>query len=294
MRQELTVESNIISFLYENRPNLRRNITTDLIDLLEKNDFCDNNEGALYKRFVAKVNQIEDERFRQEFRNLIVEWFTNPKKYHVESEDTLSVCMATEDRILLDTDLTNSARTRRRIKYPEVEFHNSKSLVNSEITDRFIRLPRSIKFEKKVTYSFDNIFTPYFRHSNTIHVIDPFIYNEKAFINFKKLLSIKDFSTVNVTAHQKHNYLNRYRGNEKDYRNFEKYMEKLQGEGKETRILEFGRAQHYDRYIILDELEIRLPSGLDFWDEDGFANVSDDELDKAVMEIKYIDKNLEY
>ncbi|MBE2281237.1 MAG: hypothetical protein IAE91_12660 [Ignavibacteriaceae bacterium] len=268
MDQEITVNPNFIKHWKKNLNSADFYLIINIFDKLKENVVVVSD----IKKFVDFIDS-ELERFNAterdflkkiitEFYNVSSSRFKIIKSFKINQlHELLKLCVLTSDKIYLDKELVN---------YPEnqIEFHNVNTFVDPTPNNRLKHKNYKIKLENNVEYKLESIFKPYLKNCKSFKIIDPYLPNKTSFHHFKYLNSFlpKDIEREVFVLRQEI-YLRNKKYGETEYSNFEKF---IQENNFKVIYLEPG---HVERSIQTDKVIIRLPGGLDCFDNNCKAKI---------------------
>jgi len=295
MKQELTISPSLVDFLFNN-PATRRgpNRSVKIINIIEQNKIAVDEKSLIWNEYISAVDRLsgnDKEEIGEIFSFWLLEGFVNFT--NSITNNIYDIAEKTKDKILFELALSPKEINKLQKKHYEIEFHNYETAINPTLTHKLKNAPYKYTFEENVLYDFELIFEPYFRDSKFLKIIDPFIYNEKAVANFEKLISFSNFQQIDIVAHSHHNYVKKYsNGKIKEYQsNYDNFLTKvnsLKSSDVICKLDSFSSKKHFERYIYTENIKIKLPGGLDFIDQDGKVNISNDSNDIPELEITVI------
>ncbi|GJQ63575.1 MAG: hypothetical protein SCALA702_26280 [Melioribacteraceae bacterium] len=286
MNQEIVITDNLIDY-FENNPLTFTNITSKLlVDIIEQNKICDTKNRDIFSSIVKKIDTLSNKNIQQAYFNLFENWLASSRIIECNENNHESIALNSKDCILLDCDLKENQIRKKAIKQPELEFHNDKSFIKPEPSQRLKNLPFELKLEKDIPYDLVKILEPFLRGSGEIILKDPYLYNSKALFNLRNILKNVESREFKIITYSKHYYLN-HGGNEKDYHEFEKCIKEFRKVGYKVSIENYKAGGHKERFIKTEKVVITLPGGLDFFDNEGKPNLKY-ENEEAYLRVDFI------
>jgi hypothetical protein len=288
MNQHLTVSNTIVNYLDRSLPAYKRIKAHDVINIIEQNFIVSDRTKKHLQNIVSEIEKIEDSKHRKILQDIIVNWLDNRSKF-VECDmalitNLIELSKKDTDKIYFDPTLSQIDVGKLKTQHSSVEIHNENSLLEPKDIHKLKNCPCTIRLRDNIKYNVVALFEPYLREAKEIIFQDPFLINPSAFYNFRLLINCIKANKISAFVHSKHNYLGY--GWEKDrnkremnYDSFVKYADQ-----KNIYLSEWKRADHKERFIITDKLEIYIPGGLDLFNNDGTIRMS--EPDKEIKNIK--------
>ncbi len=284
MNQHLTVSKTIVKYLNDSLSALEHVVTAhDVMDTIKQNYIVSDKTKRHSQDIISELEKIDDLKKKEYLTKIIGHWIYDRSKF-VDCDlslvtTTIELAKLTCDQIYFDPSLTWKERDNLRGDNSSVEIHNEKSLIKPQDVDRLKNCPDTIKLRNNIKYDIITLFEPYLREAKEITFQDPYLPNHRAFYNFKLLVENVNVDKIMAIIHSRKNYARKNdRTKEMRYDEFVEYTNK-----KNIHLSEWKSHDHKERYIITDELEIYIPGGLDIFNKDGTARIS--EPDKEIKKI---------
>lgn len=279
MHQELTISKEIIKFLYDNAFYYKKdNIGQRCFETIEDNFIVCDDDKTYFKILFNEIDNLPEGDVKKTIQSIIDNWlYSNKVKIYQSKENYVSeleLCKISSDKIFLDPDKSNEYLIKKRDEIPSVEFHNKMTFIQPGINHRFKKVPIEYRFEKEIKYNLNVILEPFFRYAKEIIVIDPYLPNKKAIYNFYNLVSIfPKNSKIILRTYNEKDYIQKNLIKAELYKNYKEIITKIRNNGYDITEKELKHSRHIDRYICVDSIEISLPGGFDFLDENGFVKL---------------------
>ena len=292
MNQHLTISNTIVKYLDQSLPTIRKNAAQVVIDVIEQNYVVSDSTKKHFQDIISEIENIVDPGKKKSLQDIIVGWLDHRSKF-VEcdlSSITTSIELSKKalDKIYFDPSLTQVDVGKLKKEHPSVEVHNENSFVKPQDIDKLKNCPDTIKLRDNIPYNIVVLFEPYLRGAKEIIFQDPFLPNNKAFHNFKLLVESVNTNNIVAIVHSKNNYVTQY-GNKRKretridtYDQFVEYIDQ-----KNIHLSEWKSADHKERYIITDKVEIYIPGGLDLFNKDGTIRISEPDKEIKKISISY-------
>lgn len=280
MNQQLVISSIIVDYLATNLPVFSKSEVLDVIELIEQNVIvCDHNK-FYFNSLLNQIEKLEPSSKKEEIKKIINYWILEKKlfvncDYQDCKEKEIFLADSTQDRIFMQPLLSKKEVDKYRIKYKNIETHNTKSFINPLPSQRLKHLPTTINLEKGIFYDLINILDPFLRTAKQVRIEDPYLPNKfarhNAFMIMRKYPDISyDLVFLNKILYSDN------KAEKKDiYDSFIYEISQLNQNGSKISFHnQLREKKHRERYIFTESIQIYLPGGLDFLRPDGFISTS--------------------
>lgn len=298
MEQELTLSESIFDYLSKNL-TYGRSKSSDCIDLISDNFIIDDEDKTVMKLFDNALNTIDlnDFNIRKYLEDTLKTWLDNNRKkinaVHEKdwNNDILELCQLSHDKILFNPYIDQKEINHLKKRIFNLEIHNLNSFLKPDNSSRLKHIPFILKLEKNIFYDINNILLPFIRNAKNIVIIEPYIYSWQNFTNFKKFSEIIPKSIPCK--------IKLFRNSSKDDKTkheitiFNEFINDSNRNGYDYVIEYFmlppnKSSKHIERHILTDKYKIYMPGGFNCIDENGYANISEDDDIKEIKVNKLI------
>jgi hypothetical protein len=266
MNQELTVSSGLPVYLYQEHLSNLFNRNRELIDSISLNYLCFDEQKEYFIHLMESFDQIEASApIKRQLEIYLFDLFSKkgrPKQLKGEYSE-INICKASKDRIYLAPEKEESELAVIAQQNPKLKVC---SAVN--IFEVLPPLPNDVELVKGGQYNLAQLFAPYAKGSKTLGLIDPYIYNQFALVNFKTLATKTVYEKITIKCNPPEQ-LKGKEGKPVSTVQFDSLMKELRDKGTEVEILYYDRIRHKERFVLYDDVQIYIPGGLDMFDPSG-------------------------
>ncbi len=269
MNKEITFNSKIPHFLYQEQINGKFLKVQKIYDLLNQNLIARDSENHFKSLIESVICEIEEESsIVNEIKFNITEFIRHrsvPFKVHGEFSE-LKLCNATSDKIFFTPQGLGEKDSM------QMEVYKSIIICTLDSIDEICPiLPFKIQLIPGETYDIEELISKVSAQSSTLKIIDPYIYNKYAVNNLKRIASIRYFKEITVKMNPEENseYSPGKSKSKSNTKLLTEVLKDLERKGSRIRIEYFKKYEHQQRYILFDEVQVEVPGGLDFLDPQG-------------------------
>lgn len=279
MNQEITYSAKLFPFLYEDPSPYELTPQKEIWQIIKQNYIVVDKKRRLLEKYAEEVLSLPKSDRKNVLKDFIDGLVNNKgnliKVFSIESKENLEVSLSlfSNDKIYFVPNEKERLQTIV-VENPKLEVHDYKSFINPAPEHRLKNLPTLIDLKESKRYNIRDIIKPFLRNTKTIEIVDPYLPNIEASVNFFRIIkNIKGIHTklffMNRNAYMKDSRedfqkrVNRYDG-------FIDKLTKLKKLGYFFEIKDQLDKGHKERYIFTDTLQIYLPGGFDFYDKHGF------------------------
>jgi hypothetical protein len=270
MNQELTISSGLPVYLCKEYENVW-NRNKELLSLLFDNRICIDDKGKYLEDLGKAFERVESTSpYKKQYESIILDLIYNRRKMIRIDEDysEIKLCKKSIDKIYLVPEKPAEEIEHLTKSNNEITF-----CTGSNVFDIVTKLPPDLLLEDGEVYDLPKIVEPCARHSKTLSIIDPFIHNLWAFIQFKKLACQRKFKKIIIKCGDLRKLKTRD-GKPKDMSEFYTFIKQLKSNGIDVKVIYYDFVYldsigHKERYILYDDVQIYVPGGLDIFDDKG-------------------------
>lgn len=278
MNQEITISTNTVDYLlrtYKDRQKRRKEIFK-LLDVFEQNIKATDSKGLHFAEWIEKFESSDipyKEQLRFIIEDIIDSGHTKIKTYDLNKSEfnELAIAEVSSDKIYFDPCFSKQEIKSVLKRKPEIEIHDSESFLNPQPFHRLKNCPAEIELNKDCYYDIQKIFRPFLSDCKRIVIRDQYLPNYKARIHLREILELNKKASFQLQLLDRRNYCRLAKKDFSFYQSFNDEIENYKKNGLKIKLywLEVG---HTERYIETEHFKIRIPGGLDIWDENGIYN----------------------
>lgn len=290
MEQEIVLTSNIIDFFINKSFNpFRTDEVKECICVLDDNRIVDDRHRNIFRKMFLLIDSLEESKkdlnILSYLREIFDSWLKNSINVDIAYDkyddiDFFELCNLTFDKLYFEPLLKLSEINKLSKKHPDLEFHNSSSLIKPQTHHRLKNLPLVVNLKDYEYMDLNNLLLPFIRKSTLIKIYEPYITGKHNFSNFKKFFEIVPISS-DIIIHIFRS-LKKFRDK---YELFNNFINLLKQKGYKISIEFFDinfDTEHVERYIVTEKYSIYLPGGFSCIDCNGFVKVGKTEYRKEI------------
>lgn len=300
MDQDITISTNIVKYFYEDLTNgsLETSNSQKCYLILKQNFLIVDKDKKHFQQILIEIDKLpktkEKDNLKKNILGLILHR-AKPIQNSLESKNgAYHLAESSYDKIFFDPMITEDDKQTKLLELQfnigkhDIELYTSQNLISPDMSLRLKNVPFEVQFEKDKKYDLIKLLNPIIRNCKQIEIRDPYIRNNKAIYHLKKIRELNTKASLKVKTipiEMIPTDRNDLHYNDKELKkiigptNLSYYQSYLNKNNKYS-------IPHKERYILTEKFRIRLPGGLDQFNEKGYPNMMEDE-DIMEMSIKH-------